>query len=159
MKKAFALVLAVTMIMGMSAMAYASDVVIEYDEAYVLKFDCDGEIEMAFGDDDTGCNEGVFTVDVSGQDKLFIAFNTTPYESIVAANEGKEMFFVNFCGVKFNRTGEYVYELEDAAAAYQIVDGKLMEIPNVEIANDEITFRTSYLGSYVFAKSELVNAA
>ena len=154
MKKFFALALALTMIIGMASVTFAGDVVIEYDKAYVLKFDNDDEVEIAFGG-----NEGVFTVDVSGQDKLFIAFNTTPYESISAANEGKEMFFVNFCGIRFNRTGEYVYELEDAAAAYQIIDGKLTEIPNVKIENDEISFRTNYLGSYVFAKSELVNPA
>ena len=157
MKKALALVLAIITVMSMTSMAFASDIVIEYDKAYVVKFNYDDEVEIAFGGDGDSCNEGVFTVDVSGQDKLFIAFTTTPDEAIAAANEGKEMYFVNFCGVKFNRTGEYVYELEGAAAAYEIVDGKLVEIPKVKIENDEITFRTRVLGRYVFAKSELVN--
>ena len=118
MKKFFAFILAMAMIAAMASVSFASDVVIGYNEAYVLKFDCDDEIEIAFGDDAGDPNEGVFTVDVSGQDKLFIAFNTTPNETISAANEGKELFFVNFCGVRFNRTGEYVYELSDYDGIY-----------------------------------------
>ncbi len=147
--------------------AFAEDFLVEdevnlkYDEAYALKFDYDDEAEIVFGGKDGRFgdeqNEGVFTVDVSGQGKVFIKWNTEPDEAIAAANEGKEMYFVNFGGVKFNRAGEYVYELEDAAAAYEVVDGKLVEIPGVEIEDDEITFRTNKLGSYVFAKSELVN--
>lgn len=128
-----------------------------YDEAYALKFDYDDEVELSFGGANGGLNEGVFTVDVSGQGKVFLKWNTEADEAIAAANEGAELRFVNFGGAKFNRAGEFVYELEDAAAAYEIVDGKLVEIPGVEIADDEISFRTNKLGSYVFAKSALVN--
>ena len=159
MKKIFALVFAVAMIFSMAFSAFASDVVIEYNTAYVLKFDCDDEVEIAFGGDGDNSNEGVFTVDVSGMNKLFVAFDTDPNESIAAANEGAQMYFVNFNGIQFNRSGEYVYELEGAAAAYQIVDNKLVEIPDVKIADDEIVFKTRVLGNYVFAKSALVNPA
>ena len=128
---------------------------------YALKFDSDDEVELVFGAYEGSTpaeqNEGVFTVDASGQGKVFIEWNTTPDEAIAAANEGAVMHFVNFGGVKFNRAGEFVYELEDAAAAYQVVDGKLAAIPGVEIDDGEITFHTNKLGSYVFAKSELVN--
>ena len=67
------------------------------------------------------------------------------------------MHFINFNNVKFNRTGEFTYELEDAAAAYKVVDGALVEIPGLEIEDDEFFFNTRTLGSYVFADAELVN--
>ena len=135
------------------------EVELKYDKAYTLKFDSDDEVEFVFGGKERAegstSNEGVFTVDVSGQGKLFIKWNTKADEAIAAANEGAEMYFVNFGGVKFNRAGEFVYELEDVAAAYQVVDGALVAIPGVEIEDDEVSFRTNVLGNYVFATSEL----
>ena len=137
------------------------EVNLKYDDMYALKFDSDEEVELNFGGKDgfygDEQNEGTFTVDASGQGKVFIKWNTEPNEAIAAANEGAEMYFVNFGGVKFNRAGEYVYELDDVAAAYQVVDGKLADIPGVVIEDGEVSFRTNILGSYVFAKSELVN--
>jgi hypothetical protein len=133
------------------------EVVLEYKETYALKFDYDDEVEFQFGDPDSGLNEGTFTVDVSGQGKIFINWNTDADEAIAAANKNAQMNFVNFGNVKFNRSGEFVYELEDIAAAYQIVNGKLVEIPGAEFEDDQVTFRTNLLGSYVFAKAELVN--
>ena len=146
---------------------YAEDFLVEdevnlkYDEMYALKFDSDDEVELLFGGKDGRYgdeqNEGTFTVDASGQGKVFIKWNTDADEAIAAANEGAELRFVNFGGAKFNRAGEFVYELDDAAAAYEIIDGKLVTIPGVEIGDDEIVFRTNKLGSYVFATAELVN--
>ncbi|MBQ4538395.1 MAG: hypothetical protein II995_02160, partial [Oscillospiraceae bacterium] len=132
----------------------SDDIVLDWDESYVLKFDCDDEIEIAFGTDP---NEGTFTVDVSGQGKVFVKWNTKADEAIVAANPGVKMHFVNFNNVKFNRTGEFTYELEDVAAAYKVVDGALVEIPGLEIEDDEVFFNTRVLESYVFADAELVN--
>lgn len=137
------------------------EVNLKFDEMYALKFESDDDVELIFGGKDGHFgdeqNEGTFTVDASGQGKVFIKWNTEPDEAIAAANEGAEMYFVNFGGVKFNRAGEYVYELDDVAAAYQVVDGKLVDIPRVVIEDGEVSFRTNILGSYVFAKSELVN--
>ena len=134
------------------------DVDLKYDTNYALKFNCDDEVEISFGDSKhDGTNEGTFTVDVSGQGKVFMNYNTKADEAIVAANPGVKMFFLNFNNVKFNRVGEFVYEMDDVAAAYKVVDGKLVEIKGVEIGADEVTFNTRVLESYVFADAELVN--
>lgn len=129
---------------------------LKWDDLYVLKFNCDEEVEVEFG---TEPNEGTFTVDVSGQGKLVIDFSTEPNEAIAAANEGVKMDFVNFNGAKFNRVGVFEYEMDGLAAAYQIIDGKLAEIKGLEIDGDTATFNTSRLGNYVFATAELVNPA
>jgi len=132
------------------------DIVIKYDGEYALKFDSDEEVEITFGKSGEE-NEGTFTVDASGQGKVFVKYNTKADEAIVAANPGVKMFFVNFNNVKFNRTGEFVYEMEDGVAAYKVVDGALVEIPGLEIDDGEFSFNTRVLESYVFADAELVN--
>ena len=132
---------------------------IKWDTEYALKFNSDDEVELTFGSSE---NEGTFTVDASGQSKLFLKYTTTADEAIAAANPGVKMHFVNFQGlnggnVKFNRVGEFVYELEDGVAAYKVVDGKLAEIAGLEVDDGEFTFNTNTLGSFVFADAELVN--
>ena len=135
------------------------DVSLEYDRAYSLKFDNDEEVEIEFGGKDVASrNEGKFTVDVSGQGKVLLMLTTTANEAIVAANPDAKMFFLNFAmPVKFNRAGEFTYEMEDIAAVYKVVNNQLVEIPGAEFDGDEVTFTTNTLTNYVFATSELVN--
>ena len=104
-------------------------------------------------------NEGTFTVDVSGQGKLFVMYDTKAVDAIVDANPGVKMHFVNFNGAKFNRTGEFAYEMEDGVAAYKVVDGALVAIPGCEYdeADEAFYFNTRVLEKYVFANAELVN--
>jgi len=130
---------------------------LKWDRPYALKFDSDEEIDLNFGFDNA--NEGVFTVDVSGQSKVYLKYNTDADDDIVDANPGAKMFFLNFNGVKFNRVGEFVYEMEDGAYAYKIVDGKLQEIPGCEYdhSDEAFYFRTRVLENYVFSTEKLVN--
>ena len=133
---------------------------VEYEKLYSLKFDNDEEVELTFGGGaGSAQNEGRFTVDVSGQGKVILNVTTTANEAIVAANPGVEMYFVNFNGVKFNRAGEFEYEMEDLAAAYMVVNNQLVPIPGLEIEDDTATFTTNMLVPYVFATAELVNPA
>ncbi|MBP1576961.1 MAG: hypothetical protein J6C75_00615, partial [Oscillospiraceae bacterium] len=125
---------------------------LKWDDMYILKFDSDDEVTLNFGYE----NEGEFTFDASGQGKMLINFNTNANEAICDANPGVEMFFVNFNGAKFNRTGIFEYEMENMAAAYEVVDGKLVEIKGLELDGDTATFATRTLGNYVFAAAELV---
>jgi hypothetical protein len=129
-----------------------------YDKAYALKFESDEEVELLFGGANNGLNEGTFTVDVSGQGKVFIKWNTKADEALAAANPGVDMHFVNFNHVKFNRSGEFVYEMEDGAHAYFMFDdGKYHEIPNAYDASEEaFVFNTNVLANYIFANAELV---
>lgn len=136
---------------------------LKWDTYYLLKFDYDDEVELSFGYGNGGDNEGTFTVDVSGQGKLLLYYLTTAPEedALIAANPGAEMNFLCFNNVKFNRTGEFCYEMEDGAYAYQIVDGQLVEIPGCEYddSDESFYFNTRVLGSYVFSDVELVNPA
>ena len=132
------------------------ELTLKWDEEYALKFESDEDVELTFG---TEPNEGTFTVDASGQGKVFVKYNTKADEAIVAANPGVVMHFVNFNGAKFNRTGEFMYEMEDGVACYKVVDGALVEIPGAEYdaADEAFYFNTRVLESYVFATAELVN--
>lgn len=134
---------------------------LKWDTKYLLKFDCDDEVELGFGYQTGGSNEGTFTVDVSGQGKIMFYYLTTADEAIAAANPGAKLKFINFFNTKFNRTGEFAYEMENGAYAYQIVDGKLVAIPGCEYDESDETFyfNTRVLGSYVFSDVELVDAA
>lgn len=138
---------------------------IRYDRAYALKFsaDIDDDVEFTFGGTEgkSDENEGTFTVDCSGQGKLYMKLTTTANDAIVAANPTANLKFINFSNVKFNRTGEFAYEMEDGAYAYQVVDGKLVAIPGCEYDESDETFyfNTRVLGSYVFSDVELVDAA
>ena len=127
-----------------------------YDKAYALKFDNDDEVTFTFGDG-SDANEGEFTVDVSGQGKVFIKWNTKADEALAAANPGVDMHFVNFNDVKFNRTGEFMYEMEDGVAAYVIHDGVVTKMADCYDASEEaFVFNTNVLCNYVFANAELV---
>ena len=130
---------------------------LKWDTNYALKFDSDEEVELEFGKDP---NEGTFTIDVSGQGKVFFKYDTKANDAIVAANPGAKMFFLNFNNPKFNRTGEFMYEMEDGAYVYEIVDGKLVTIPGAEYdeGDEAFYFYTRALGSYVFSDVELVDA-
>ena len=137
---------------------------LEWDTAYALKFDNDEEVELSFGSPSGGNNEGTFTVDVSGQGTIFLEYTTEADEAIYAANEGAKLDFLTFkgakgVGVKFNRTGEFRYEMEDAAYAYRVVDGKLAPIAGLEVEDDEFVFNTNCLEAYVFSDTELVQPA
>ncbi|MBQ4538782.1 MAG: hypothetical protein II995_04150 [Oscillospiraceae bacterium] len=67
------------------------------------------------------------------------------------------MNFVNFNDVKFNRAGEFVYEMEDGVAAYVIHDGVVTKMADCyDAAEEAFVFHTNVLCNYVFANAELV---
>ena len=58
--------------------------------------------------------------------------------------------------IQVNRTGEFVYEMEDGVVAYRIVDGKLIEIPDCyDKGEGAFVFTTRILEEYVFANAKL----
>ena len=132
-----------------------------YSETYyALKFDCDEEVELGFIDDST------FTVDVSGQPKTLLYFDTDFNSSIAAKYPLAELNFWNGNGAKFNRTGEMFLSIGDEDYddyyLYQInSDGSLSEVPNAEYddADEGFYFKTRTLGSYVVSDMELDTSA
>ena len=85
---------------------------LEPETYYLLKYDYDEETEFTFGGNDAQ-NEGTFTVDVSGQGKNLLYFDTLLDEGIADANKDAKIYALNFNNTKFNRTGEFMYEAED----------------------------------------------
>ena len=132
-----------------------------YSETYyALKFDCDEEVELGFNDDST------FTVDVSGQPKTLLYFDTDFNSSIAAKYPLAELNFWNGNGAKFNRTGEMFLSIGDEDYddyyLYQInSDGSRSEGPNAESddADEGFYFKTRTLGSYVVSDMELDTSA
>ena len=128
---------------------------LEPDDHYLLKYDYDDEVEFSFGLEP---NEGTFTVDVSGQGKNLLNYNTAADEALCAANPDAAVWFLNFNGVRFNRTGEFLYEADGLNYAYQIMaDGSLKLLGEFE--DGEVSFKTRTLGRYAFSDIELTAAS
>ena len=124
-------------------------------DPYLLKFDYDDEVELSFG---TEPNEGSFTVDVSGQGKLLLLYDTTPNTAVEAANPTANMVFFGFNNAQFNRTGEFFYETETGKYIYALVDGMPVAIAGAvyDEADGGFRFNTRTLGCYVISDIPLV---
>ena len=127
---------------------------IEAEKYYSLKFDYDDEVELGFEDGST------FTVDVSGQGKTLLYFDTKFNSNVAARYPLADLNFWNGNGAKFNRTGEFFLSAEDDATLflYEIKDdGTLAEVAGAEYddSDEGFYFRTRTLGSYVVSDMEL----
>ena len=127
------------------------------DKYYALKFDCDEEVEFTFEDDST------FTVDVSGQPKTLVYYDTEYNSRVASRYPLAELNFWNGNGAKFNRTGEFFLAVgEDAEDYAQFLyqvnsDGTLSEVPGAEYDDSDggFYFKTRTLGSYVYSDMDL----
>ena len=125
------------------------------EKNYALKFDSDEEIEITFEDDST------FTVDVSGQGKLLLNWNTNYITKVAAKYPYAELNFWNGNGAKFNRVGEFFLNCEDLEGnlfLYQVnANGTLSEVAGAEWdeSDEGFYFNTRVLGSYVVSDMEL----
>lgn len=124
---------------------------------YSVKFDGDDEIEIEFEDEST------FNVDISGQGKVLIYYDTDFNSKIAAKYPLAELNFWNGNGAKFNRTGEFFLRVGDDAEdyaqfLYQVnADGTLSEVPGAEYDEGDggFYFKTRTLGTYVYSDMEL----
>lgn len=125
-------------------------------DPYLLKFEYDDDVEFSFGSES---KEGTFTVDVSGQGKLLLLYDTMPNAAVEAANPTANMVFFGFNNAQFNRTGEFFYETETGKYIYELIDGMPVEIPNAvyDESDGGFRFRTHRLGRYVISDIPLVS--
>lgn len=124
------------------------------DTYYSLKFDYDDEVDINFEDG------SIFTVDVSGQSKLLLYYDTEFNAKIAAKYPLAELNFWNGNGAKFNRVGEmFIACKEDYSQfLYQVnADGTLSEVPGAEFDkyDEGFYFNTRVLGTYVISDMEL----
>ncbi len=126
----------------------------EDETYYSLKFDYDDEADLEFEDG------SIFTVDVSGQSKLLLYYDTNFNSKIAAKYPLAELNFWNGNGAKFNRVGEMFLACDEdyAQFLYQVnSDGTLSEVPGAEFDkyDEGFYFNTRVLGSYVISDMEL----
>lgn len=125
---------------------------LEAGKTGIYKFDSeDGEIDIEFGD------QALFTVDVTGQGKLNLAWSTSFDSEIADKDKSANMDFITFKGEpSFNKNGTlYIYAADDTFL-YQVVDGELKAV-DADYDEDyeawKLTTRT--LGRYVISDKEL----
>ncbi|MEI3579968.1 MAG: hypothetical protein V8Q30_08270 [Acutalibacteraceae bacterium] len=79
-----------------------------------------GEIDIEFGD------ETLFTVDVTGQGKLNLLWNTDFNKEVADLDESANMDFVTFEGnPSFNKNGTVYIYADDDTYLYEVTDGEL----------------------------------
>ena len=127
--------------------------VLESGKTGIVAFDKEaGEIDIEFGDE-----TALFTVDVTGQGKLNLAWNTDFNKEVADLDKSANMDFVTFEGTpSFNKNGTlYIYADKDSYL-YEIVDGKLVAV-DAEYDEDyeAWSFKTRTLGAYVISDKEL----
>ena len=127
---------------------------LEDETYYSLKFDYDDEVDINFEDG------SIFTVDVSGQSKLLVYYDTEFNSKIAAKYPLAELNFWNGNGAKFNRVGEMFLACKEdyAQFLYQVnADGTLSEVPGAEFDkyDEGFYFNTRVLGTYVISDMEL----
>ena len=120
-------------------------------ETGIYKFNDDGEIDIEFGD------QALFTVDVTGQGKLNLAWTTSFDSEIADLDKSANMDFITFKGEpSFNKNGTlYIYADKDSYL-YAVVDGKLVAVDATYDEDYEAwTVKTRTLGRYVISDKEL----
>ena len=127
--------------------------VLESGKTGIVAFDKEaGEIDIEFGDE-----TALFTVDVTGQGKLNLAWNTDFNKEVADLDKSANMDFVTFEGTpSFNKNGTlYIYADKDSYL-YEIVDGKLVAIDaDYDEDYEAWSFKTRTLGAYVISDKEL----
>ena len=113
--------------------------------------DEEGEIDIEFGD------QAMFTVDVTGQGKLNLTWNTTFDKEFAAKYDYANLDFINFEGEpSFNKTGDfYIFADEDAFIYRKGAEG--VEAVNAEWDEDMDAWRirTRKLDAFVISDVEL----
>ena len=113
--------------------------------------DEEGEIDLEFGD------QAMFTVDVTGQGKLNLTWNTTFDKEFAAKYDYANLDFINFEGEpSFNKTGDfYIFADEDAFIYRKGAEG--VEAVNAEWDEDMDAWRirTRKLDAFVISDVEL----
>ena len=109
------------------------------------------EIDIEFGE------QALFTVDVTGQGKLNLAWNTKFNKEFAAMYDYANLDFLTFEGEPaFNRTGDfYIYADEDAFVYEVTADGAKALDATWDEDYEAWKFRTRSLTSYVISDVEL----
>ena len=109
------------------------------------------EIDIEFGE------QALFTVDVTGQGKLNLAWNTKFNKEFAAMYDYANLDFLTFEGKPaFNRTGDfYIYADEDAFVYEVTADGAKALDATWDEDYEAWKFRTRSLTSYVISDVEL----
>ena len=124
---------------------------LEAGKTGIYKFDEDGEIDIEFGD------QAMFTVDVTGQRKLNLAWNTDFDKEFAAMYDYANIDFVTFEGTPaFNKTGTlYIYADEDEFVYEVTADGAKAVKAEWNEDYEAWELKTRTLKSYAISDVEL----
>ena len=123
------------------------------DDIGIVKFDKEaGEVDIEFGDD-----TALFTVDVTGQGNLNLAWNVDFNKEFAGMYDYANIDFVNFEGKpSFNKTGTlYIYADEDSFIYEVTEDGAKAIKAEWDEDYEAWTFKTRTLKSYAISDVEL----
>ena len=123
------------------------------DDIGIVKFDKEaGEIDIEFGDD-----TALFTVDVTGQGNLNLAWNVDFNKEFAGMYDYANIDFVNFEGKpSFNKTGTlYIYADEDSFIYEVTEDGAKAIKAEWDEDYEAWSFKTRTLKSYAISDVEL----
>lgn len=123
------------------------------DDIGIVKFDKEaGEIDIEFGDD-----TALFTVDVTGQGNLNLAWNVDFNKEFAGMYDYANIDFVSFEGKpSFNKTGTlYIYADEDSFIYEVTEDGAKAIKAEWDEDYEAWTFKTRTLKSYAISDVEL----
>ena len=112
-------------------------------EAGIVSFDAEeGEYDIEFGD------ELLFTVDVTGQGKLNLTWNTSFDKEIAAMYPTANLDFLGFDGAPaFNKTGTAYLYADKSAYVYEVKNGKVVALDATYDEDYEAyAFKTRTLG-------------
>ena len=121
-------------------------------ETGIYKFDEDGEIDIEFGDE-----TALFTVDVTGQGKLNLKWNTDFDPEVASLDKSANMDFVTFEGEpSFNKNGTlYIYADEDEFVYEVTADGAKAVKAEWNEDYEAWELKTRTLKSYAISDVEL----
>lgn len=135
--------------------ATSSNYILRNNDAPLIEFDENGIVEIAWGEKE---DLAVFEVDVTGQDKLNLAFDTKYNRTIAQKYDYANLDFLNFQQTPtFNKTGLlYIYG-EDTKYLYQITDSGDLRVPDYlyDANYGAFRLRTRTLGNYVISDRKL----
>ena len=127
--------------------------ILESGSTGIVSFDKEAdEIDIEFGE------QALFVVDVTGQSRLNLAWNTKFDKEFAAMYDYANLDFITFEGKpSFNRTGDFYIYADEDAYIYEVTADGAKEINGLKWDPDyeAWTFRTRTLGSYAISDVEL----
>ena len=121
------------------------------DAPVVVFDDAEGEVELTFGSNFS------FTVNVNGQDELYLGYTEKPIGEVLDQNEEANVNFITFSSKpSFNRIGDFRIYADEDAFVYEVTANGLKKLDaTYDEDSSAYVFETRTLTSYAISDMEL----